>query len=140
MSRDKVMPATLKRLNERGVPGISIMLTVGVLVAVIVFLRPMKIAKLASVFQLLVFSMVCLAVVVMRESRIESYDPGFLSPMYPWMQLFGIAAPLALVAGMGWESIIFSVSLRGRGLPERLAATGSVNDLITCAGNPRCAL
>ncbi len=55
----------------------------------LVLLDVEKIAKLASAFQLLIFALVCLAVIVMRESRIESYDPGYRSPGYPWMQIFG---------------------------------------------------
>jgi hypothetical protein len=42
-----------------------------------------RIAKLASAFQLLMFALICLAVVVMRESQIEAYDPGYRSPFYP---------------------------------------------------------
>ena len=35
------------------------------------------VAKLASAFQLLLFFLLNLAVVVMRESKIEAYKPGF---------------------------------------------------------------
>ena len=62
----------------------------GVIVLILIFLDPTKIAKLASAFQLLMFTLVCLAVIVMRESGLASYDSGYHSPLYPWMQLFGI--------------------------------------------------
>ena len=69
------------------------------------------IAKLASAFQLFIFMLVNLAVIVMRESKITAYDPGFESPLYPWMQLFGILASLVLIAAMGWLAILFTLGI-----------------------------
>lgn len=111
MSRDRVLPASLKRLNRRGIPGRSVILTVAVMVLVIVLFDPMKIAKLASAFKLFVFALVSLAVIVMRESRIEEYDPGYLTPFYPWLQLVGILSALVLISRMGWLAIGFSSGL-----------------------------
>ena len=71
----------------------------------------MRIAKLASSFQLLMFALVCLAVIVMRESRIQSYDPGYRSPLYPWMQIAGIIFPFYLIFEMGPIPILFSAGL-----------------------------
>ena len=56
-------------------------------------LDPLKIAKLASAFQLFIFALECLAVIVMRESGLKSYDPGYRTPLYPYLPLFGILAP-----------------------------------------------
>ncbi len=47
----------------------------------------------------------------MRESKIQSYDPGFKSPLYPCMQLAGIASALWLIIEMGWLPILFSLVL-----------------------------
>ena len=55
--------------------------------------------------------MVCLAVIVMRESKIDSYDPGYRSPLYPWMQIFGIFAPFILIFEMGLISLVFTFGL-----------------------------
>jgi mannitol/fructose-specific phosphotransferase system IIA component (Ntr-type) len=71
----------------------------------------MSIAKLASTFQLLMFALLCLAVIVMRESRIDSYDPGFRSPFYPWLHIAGVLAPCALILQMGWLPTAFSAGL-----------------------------
>jgi amino acid transporter/mannitol/fructose-specific phosphotransferase system IIA component (Ntr-type) len=67
--------------------------------------------KLASTFQLLMFALLCLAVIVMRESRIDSYDPGFRSPFYPWLHIAGLLAPCALIIQMGWLPTAFSTGL-----------------------------
>jgi len=111
MSRDFIMPHLFKKINKFGTPTVSIVVTVSVIIAVLIFLNPIKIAKLASSFQLVLYGMICIAVIVMRESRIESYDPGFKSPFYPWMQIFGVVSALWLIGEMGLFSILFSLGL-----------------------------
>ncbi|SHI92244.1 amino acid/polyamine/organocation transporter, APC superfamily [Malonomonas rubra DSM 5091] len=111
MSRDHLLPPKFRKLGKFGTPLPSILLTLGVILAILILFDPMKIAKLASSFQLLMFALVCLAVIVMRESRIESYDPGYKSPFYPWMQIAGIVLPFFLIFEMGWVSIVFSIAL-----------------------------
>jgi mannitol/fructose-specific phosphotransferase system IIA component (Ntr-type) len=111
MSRDHIIPRFFRRLNTNRVPFISIILTVTIIILAILFFNPIRIAKLASAFQLLMFALACLAVIVMRESRIHSYDPGFKSPFYPWMQILGILVPAFFILEMGWMSILFSLGL-----------------------------
>jgi APA family basic amino acid/polyamine antiporter len=111
MSRDHLLPSFLRTLNTKHTPVNSIVLTVAVVIIFLLLFDPVKIAKLAGAFQLLLFSLISVAVIVMRESRIESYDPGFRSPLYPWIQIFGIIAPLWLIIEMGWLASIFSLSL-----------------------------
>ena len=111
MSRDHIMPHIFQRLTSHGIPYLSIILTISLIVFIIIFFDPTRIAKLASAFQLLMFAFVCLGVIVMRESRIESYDPGYKSPLYPWMQLLGIFAAIFLIFKMGWLAISFSLGL-----------------------------
>ena len=115
MSRDRILPEALQAVGKQGTPVRSISLTVAVMALVLVFLDPLEIAKLASAFKLLVFSMVCLAVVVMRESRIEEYDPGYRSPGYPWLHVVGILLPLGLIGTMGWGAVLFTLGLIATG-------------------------
>ena len=111
MSRDHLLPERFRYLCRFGTPLFAIFLTMALLVMIIVFFDPVAIAKLASAFQLLMFALVCCAVIIMRESRIESYDPGYRSPLYPWMQIAGMVIPIFLIVEMGASSIIFSVLL-----------------------------
>lgn len=111
MSRDHIFPRFLGKINHSGSPSISVILTVSIIIILLLLLDPLKIAKLASAFQLLVFAFICLAVIIMRESKIHSYDPGFKSPLYPWMQLAGIASAFWLIIEMGWLPILFSLGL-----------------------------
>lgn len=111
MSRDHLVPRLFKKLSKQNTPVISVVFTVSIIVVFLVFFNPMKIAKLASAFQLLMFALVCLGVIIMRESKIESYDPGYKSPLYPWMQIVGIVLPLYFITEMGFLPIAFSLGL-----------------------------
>jgi amino acid transporter/mannitol/fructose-specific phosphotransferase system IIA component (Ntr-type) len=111
MSRDHLLPRFFRFLNKHRTPKISIYITVGVIILCLTSFDPTKIAKLASAFQLLLFALNCLAVIIMRESRIQSYDPGFRSPLYPWVQIIGIIIPFALIGEMGWYPTVFTIGL-----------------------------
>lgn len=111
MSRDHLIPRIFRKQGKFGTSFSSILLTLATIILILVLFDPMRIAKLASAFQLLMFALVCLAVIVMRESQIPSYDPGYKSPFYPWMQIVGILSPLYLVVEMGALPILFSVGM-----------------------------
>jgi len=110
MSRDLMMPNFFQKLGKNGMPYAAIIVTVLSIVVFLVVLNTSKIVKIASAFQLLMFMLICFAVIVMRESKIESYDPGYHSPLYPWMQIFGIVASIWLLAQMGiWTKVLSGV-------------------------------
>jgi amino acid transporter/mannitol/fructose-specific phosphotransferase system IIA component (Ntr-type) len=111
MARDRLVPQGLGRLGRFQTPTRSIVITSLVIIASITFLDVEGIAKLASAFLLLLFSLLNLAVVIMRESHIEAYDPGYRTPLYPWMQLFGILAPFWLITEMGPLAVFFTLGL-----------------------------
>lgn len=116
MSRDHLMPRFMRSFTKQKSPKYAIISTVIIILLVLIFFDPARIAKLAGAFQLLLFALLSIAVIVMRESRLESYDPGFRSPLYPWMQIFGIVIPLWLIIEMGWLSIIFTLFLISLGI------------------------
>ncbi|MCH8326023.1 MAG: amino acid permease, partial [Bacteroidetes bacterium] len=110
MSRDKIFPQFFNKISKHGTPVVSIIVTVIIIISFLIIFDPTKIAKLASAFQLLMFTLVCLSVIIMRESKIDSYDPGFKSPLYPYLQFFGMFASLTLIIFMGLLHIIFTLS------------------------------
>ena len=111
MSRDHLLPPSLRKVDGKGTPIIGIIVSASLIIVVILFLDPLKIAKLASAFQLLMFALLCLAVVVMREAKLDSYDPGYRAPFYPWLQLIGAASCIAIIIIMGWLPILFSLCI-----------------------------
>lgn len=112
LSRDKLAPKQLSQINERfTTPIYSILFTGALLLLLITFVPVFELAKLASAFQILVFTGINVALIAFRESDLESYQPEFVAPLYPWAQIFGIIGSLALLTQMGLVSIIGASSL-----------------------------
>ncbi len=108
MARDRLLPPIFGHISRFNTPGYSIIITSLFLFIAIALLSESEIAKLASGFQLLLFILVNFSVIVMRESRIEAYDPGYYSPFYPWMQIFGIISAFILMIYLGWGASLFT--------------------------------
>ena len=111
MGRDGLVSERFNTLGRFQTPTLSIVVTSALVAVCIAFFDVSAIAKLASAFQLLLFSLLSLGVVIMRESGLSAYDPGYRSPLYPWMQIFGILAPMWLIAEMGQLAIMFTLGL-----------------------------
>jgi amino acid transporter len=111
MAKDKLIPGTLAELGRFGTPTKSIVMTVLAMIVVLSVFDVEAVAKLASAFQLVLFALVCIAVIVMRESRIDSYKPGFRVPFYPWMPIAGVVVALWLINEMGLLAVAFTAAL-----------------------------
>lgn len=111
MARDRLLPKLFVKLGRFQTPVPAILATGGLMIFFILVLDAEGIAKLASAFQLFIFMLMNFAVIVMRESHIPSYDPGYRSPLYPWMQIFGIIVCLLLILYMGWMAILFTLGV-----------------------------
>ena len=108
MARDQLLPNGFAKIGRFNTPTQSIVVTVGLMLIIIFALSEEGVAKLASAFQLLIFALLNFAVIVMRESEIPSYAPGYRSPLYPWMQVAGIFIPAFLISEMGTLAIVFT--------------------------------
>ncbi len=108
MAKDKLMPDGLAALGKYKTPTRAILLTVAAMIAVIAVFPVEDVAKLASAFQLLLFILVSAAVIVMRESRIPTYRPGFKVPLYPWIPILGMLIGFFLILEMGLLAIGFT--------------------------------
>ena len=108
MAKDKLVPHGLSKIGKFGTPTIAIMVTVAAMIVVLLLFDVASVAKLASAFQLFLFGLVCVAVIVMREARIPTYKPGYKSPFYPWLQIVGILISFWLIIEMGILAIAFT--------------------------------
>jgi amino acid transporter/mannitol/fructose-specific phosphotransferase system IIA component (Ntr-type) len=125
MSRDGLLPGFLGRVNCRfGTPHYGVLLTGGIMIVAIAFLDLVTLVKVASTMKIVLFLLVNLAVIMMRESRIQHYRPMFRSPFYPWVQGVGILMygvllfemgllPLALTGGFFCLSLLWYVGYVG---------------------------
>ncbi len=114
MSRDQLLPPVLARVNERfTTPHTSILLTGGFMIAAIIFLDIVVLVKTASTLMIILFILVNASVIIMRESRIQSYRPKFKSPLYPYIHIFAIIAYGALIIDMGWVPLSITAGFIG---------------------------
>lgn len=111
MAKDHLVPERFAKLGKFGTPTSAVLLTGGMMIFFILALDAKGIAKLASAFQLFIFVLINIAVIVMRESKIKAYDPGYKSPLYPWMQIAGIVLSLILIISMGWLAVLFTIGI-----------------------------
>jgi APA family basic amino acid/polyamine antiporter len=117
MSRDSLLPDWLGRIDQRFLtPRNAVLVTGGVLLALIAFVPVINLAKLASAFLILVFSMENLALIVFRESGLAFYDPDFTVPGYPVVQLIGVIGGVVFIGQMGLLSMLGAVSIIVAGL------------------------
>jgi APA family basic amino acid/polyamine antiporter len=137
MSRDSLLPPQLEVVDDRfKTPRNSILLTGAVLLALIAFVPVIELAKLASAFKILVFSISNVALIAFREADVESYDPDFVTPGYPYIQLFGLFAGAGLLTQMGGIPILGAAGIiaggvviyfaYGRSRTERTGAVGTI--------------
>ena len=107
MSRDSLVPPSLAEVSDRfDTPVQAITLTGAVLLLMVAFVPITEIAKLASAFKIVVFVLINVALVAFREADLESYDPSFETPLYPFPQAVGIVGGLALLPFMGLVPVV----------------------------------
>jgi amino acid transporter/mannitol/fructose-specific phosphotransferase system IIA component (Ntr-type) len=117
MSRDKLLPQFFGSVhNTFKTPHTSIFYTVLFMVAIILFLDLELLVKTASTLKILLFATVNLAVIIMRESGIENYQPKFRTPWYPWLQIAGTVGYIVLLMDMGMVPLTISLVFLGLGL------------------------
>ncbi len=145
MARDNLLPSFLGKLNRRYLTPVWSIIISGMVVGTVLLTMDVgKIAKYASVFMLIIYMAENIAVVVLRESRIQWYGPEYKSPFYPYVQIFGILINLGLLIGMGAGLVVkacLAISIPGliiffiysRRMTERkgvLGIRGKRNDLV----------
>ncbi len=103
MSRDGLLPGLLQTTSRRfSTPYVSVLMTAGLMILVIVGLSIENLIKVASTMLLVLYVLICLAVVIMRTSRIQNYRPTFRSPLVPYLPGAGAIVYIFLIADMGW--------------------------------------
>jgi amino acid transporter len=108
MARDNLLPQALEEVNVKfETPHWPILLT-GAAMALAIFFVPLKdVVKLASGFKIMIFMMINSCVIILRKtSKEHDWNPSYKSPMYPYIQLWGIIAGAVLIAFIGNKAFI----------------------------------
>ncbi|UII77678.1 amino acid permease [Flagellimonas sp. HMM57] len=117
MAIDKLLPDFMGKIHAKYLtPVVTIVMTCFLMAMVIIFLDVEKIAKLASAFMVMMFILVNACVIVLRETSAQWYKPEYRSPLYPFVQLFGIFSGIALLIFLGSGPMLAIVGILILGL------------------------
>ncbi|MBU1077001.1 MAG: amino acid permease [Spirochaetes bacterium] len=106
LSRDNLFPKCFANINTKyGTPHNALILTVFFIV-ISLFIKLELLVEAASVVFLLTNILVCISVIILRESRLQNYQPSFRIPWYPWIPLAGIFGLFFLIIEMGMEALV----------------------------------
>lgn len=109
MAEDKIIPTQFSKISEKyQTPVTSIIVTALFMIAIILFLDVETLVKVASMMLLVLFFLVNLSVIIFRESKLVAYSPSFTSPLYPYVQIFGMVVYAILIVGMGLKPILIT--------------------------------
>ena len=110
MAEDNLLPGFFGKINiNLKTPVPAIIITALFMISSILFLDLENLIKVASTMMLILFFMVTLSVILMRESKIISYRPSFSSPFYPYIQILGLFAYMFLIIEMGMLPLIITL-------------------------------
>ncbi|MFA7676736.1 MAG: amino acid permease [Candidatus Omnitrophota bacterium] len=109
MAKDDFLPARFSMLSKKyGTPYVAIIVTGIFMLSLIIFLDLENLVKTASTLMIILFIFENFSVIIMRESKMINYKPTFISPLYPWIQIFAIVSYGFLIFTMGKVPLLIS--------------------------------
>ena len=116
MSRDGLLPEFFGRVGERrGTPHYAIVST-SALIGASLFMDLGLFIKSASAMKILLFGFSIVALILLRESRVPTYQPKYRSPLYPWLHAAGILAYVFLLIELGSLPLLVAGAILGTGM------------------------
>jgi amino acid transporter len=112
LGSDAITPSVAARVNRRyGTPHFALAFVGGTTVVLVAFGRTAVLAEVASFLHLVLYGLICVALLSLRRSDPEWYDPAFRSPGYPYVPIVGGIASFALLLFMQPLSQILGVAV-----------------------------
>jgi APA family basic amino acid/polyamine antiporter len=118
VSKDALVPKVASRLNlAYGTPHVALAMAGGPVLVLVAFGEVEVLAEVASFLHLVMYGLLCVALIAMRRDEPEWYDPDFRVPAYRAVAGVGAVASFGLIAFMQRVSQVI-------GLAIMLAAAG----------------
>jgi amino acid transporter/nucleotide-binding universal stress UspA family protein len=138
MGRDRIVTPDLNEIHPRfGTPYRAIAITGGLILAFIVLANVNTLSKLASVLHLVIYALLNVALIVMREADVPDYDPDYEVPLYPVTPIVGTLTSVALIAfidpfiiGVGVAFVVFAAAWYLLYARSRTTQRGALTDFI----------
>ncbi|MFC7097202.1 APC family permease [Halobaculum marinum] len=112
VSKDALLPRWASRINLRyGTPHVALGLAGGPILVLVATGRVEVLAEVASFLHLVLYGLICVALLVLRRDEPDWYDPDFRTPGYPVVPVVGALASFALIGFMQPLSQIIGVGV-----------------------------
>jgi len=112
LSRDGLVPATVRTVNRRfRTPHVALLLAGGPIVGLILVGRVEVLAEVASLLHLVMYGLMCVALLVLRHRQPDWYDPSFRCPGSPVLPAVGGLASFGIIAFMNPLSIAVGTAI-----------------------------
>ncbi len=112
VSKDALLPRRASRINLRyGTPHVALGLAGGPILVLTATGRVELLAEVASFLHLIMYGLICVALVALRRDEPDWYDPDFRVPGYPIVPALGAIASFGLIAFMQPASQIVGIGI-----------------------------
>lgn len=112
LGRDDLVPGALSAVNERfRTPHVAVLMAGTPIAALTLLGRIDVLAEVASMLHLIMYGLMCFALIALRRRKPEGYTPTFRCPGYPLVPLAGGVASFGLMLFMGRTSQIVGGAL-----------------------------
>ncbi|MGB9940021.1 amino acid permease [Methanosarcina sp.] len=131
MSRDALMPEWFVLIHQKFETPHNAILVTGTVMVLLLFLFDIEeLARLGGAFNILIFILLNLAVIILRKRTLPGYEPTFRDPFFPYTQIFGVVGSIILLPLLGGLPLLFTVVMifagigwysfygRGKAVPE----------------------
>ncbi|ELZ19612.1 amino acid permease-associated region [Haloterrigena salina JCM 13891] len=109
MGREKIISPSVNEIHDRfGTPYKSILITGALIIVFLLFGNLELLSTAGSVLHLIVYGLLNIALIVMREADPADYDPDFEVPLYPFVPIIGMISSFALIAYI--EPVVIALS------------------------------
>jgi len=112
VSKDEIIPRFASRMNLRyGTPHVALTMAGGPVLVLVAFGEVEVLAEVASFLHLVMYCLMCVALIVMRRDEPEWYDPAFRVPAHRVVAGLGAVASAGLILFMQPTSQIVGVAI-----------------------------
>jgi amino acid transporter len=112
VSKDALLPRVASRINLKyGTPHVALGMAGGPILVLILLGEVELLAEVASFLHLVMYGLMCVALIALRRDEPEWYDPDFRVPGYPVTPILGALASFALIGFMQPASQLIGVAI-----------------------------
>ncbi|ADB62092.1 amino acid permease-associated region [Haloterrigena turkmenica DSM 5511] len=112
VSKDALLPRRASRINLRyGTPHVALGMAGGPILVLTATGQVELLAEVASVLHLVMYGLICVALIALRRNEPDWYDPDFRVPGYPVVPALGAVASFVMIGFMQPASQVVGVAI-----------------------------